>query len=103
MKRPERRRFPVSRVLLLRIHVQPMSPSELTVRLVAGGLLILSNAFFVATEFALTRVPQFEKSEFQGHPGPWVNSAIKAFGDNCGAWNGENGHHWSGHAGLLHT
>ena len=46
-----------------------MSPSELTVRLIAGGLLILSNAFFVATEFALTRVPQFEKSEFQDHPG----------------------------------
>jgi CBS domain containing-hemolysin-like protein len=38
-------------------------------RLVGGFFLLLANGFFVTTEFALTRVPQFDKSEFQGHPG----------------------------------
>jgi CBS domain containing-hemolysin-like protein len=46
-----------------------MPTSELIVRLVAGVLLTLANAFFVATEFALTRLPQFDESEFQDHPG----------------------------------
>lgn len=35
------------------------------VRLLGGVLLILSNAFFVATEFALTRLRQFEPAEFE--------------------------------------
>jgi CBS domain containing-hemolysin-like protein len=36
----------------------------------AGGLvLLLGNAFFVTTEFALTRVRQFKEEEFQAHPG----------------------------------
>ncbi len=35
-------------------------------RLVAGVLLILANAFFVATEFALTRIRQFPAREFEG-------------------------------------
>ncbi|WP_101297622.1 CNNM domain-containing protein [Halegenticoccus soli] len=42
-------------------------------RLAAGLLLILANAFFVATEFALTRVRQYPESEFDA-PGlrlPW--------------------------------
>ncbi|WP_129116863.1 CNNM domain-containing protein [Halegenticoccus tardaugens] len=42
-------------------------------RIVAGLLLILANAFFVATEFALTRVRQYPESEFD-EPGlrrPW--------------------------------
>jgi CBS domain containing-hemolysin-like protein len=43
-----------------------MTPLELTLRLVAGVALILTNGFFVAIEFALTRARQFEKSEFIG-------------------------------------
>jgi len=35
-------------------------------RLLAGVLLILANAFFVAIEFALTRARQFTKEEFVG-------------------------------------
>lgn len=46
-----------------------MSTLELTVRLVAGVLLTLANGFFVATEFALTRIPQFDKEEFQASAG----------------------------------
>ncbi len=41
-----------------------MEVSELVLRLVAGGLLILANGFFVAIEFALTRVRQYPKDEF---------------------------------------
>ncbi len=41
-----------------------MDGLELAVRLVAGGLLILANGFFVAIEFALTRVRQYPASEF---------------------------------------
>jgi CBS domain containing-hemolysin-like protein len=41
---------------------------ELTtwLRLVGGFLLLLSNGFFVATEFAITRVRQFSEDEFVG-------------------------------------
>lgn len=35
-------------------------------RLVAGALLILTNAFFVAVEFGLTRARQFSEDEFVG-------------------------------------
>ena len=38
-------------------------------RLLGGVLLLLSNGFFVAIEFAMTRVRQFPKSEFEGHRG----------------------------------
>ncbi|MEF8908298.1 MAG: CNNM domain-containing protein, partial [Haloarculaceae archaeon] len=41
-----------------------MTPLEIAVRLVAGGLLILANGFFVAIEFALTRARQFTEAEF---------------------------------------
>ncbi|WP_435068820.1 CNNM domain-containing protein [Haloplanus sp. C73] len=41
-----------------------MQPLELGLRLVAGILLILANGFFVAVEFALTRVRQYPESEF---------------------------------------
>jgi CBS domain containing-hemolysin-like protein len=41
-----------------------MNPVELSLRLVAGVLLILSNGFFVAIEFALTRARQFTEDEF---------------------------------------
>jgi len=46
-----------------------MPSLELTIRLVAGGVLTFANAFFVATEFALTRLPQFDEEAFQGHAG----------------------------------
>lgn len=41
-----------------------MTPLEITLRVAAGGFLILINAYFVAIEFALTRVRQYPKSEF---------------------------------------
>lgn len=41
----------------------------IALQLLGGIFLILANAFFVAVEFALTRVPQFEEEEFQDHPG----------------------------------
>jgi CBS domain containing-hemolysin-like protein len=41
-----------------------MTPLELGLRLVAGVLLILTNGFFVAIEFALTRARQFTEAEF---------------------------------------
>jgi len=41
-----------------------MTPLELTLRLTAGVLLILTNGFFVAIEFALTRARQFSEQEF---------------------------------------
>ena len=41
-----------------------MNGPELAFRLSAGLLLILANGFFVAIEFALTRVRQYPRSEF---------------------------------------
>ncbi|ELZ96992.1 inosine monophosphate dehydrogenase [Haloferax mucosum ATCC BAA-1512] len=41
-----------------------MNGIELSVRLLAGLLLILINGFFVAIEFALTRVRQYPEAEF---------------------------------------
>lgn len=38
-------------------------------QLLGGLILLLGNAFFVTTEFALTRVRQFSKEEFQQHAG----------------------------------
>ena len=46
-----------------------MAATELIVRLIAGVFLTLANAFFVTTEFALTRLPQFDESEFRGDAG----------------------------------
>jgi len=43
-----------------------VTPLEIVIRLVAGGLLILANGFFVAIEFALTRARQFTEEEFVG-------------------------------------
>ena len=46
-----------------------MNSIEIGLRLVAGVLLILTNGFFVAIEFALTRARQFTESEFvSGNP-----------------------------------
>jgi hypothetical protein len=41
-----------------------MNGLELTLRLLSGVLLILANGFFVAIEFALTRVRQYPKCRF---------------------------------------
>lgn len=41
-----------------------MTPLELALRLIIGLLLILTNGFFVAIEFALTRARQFSEAEF---------------------------------------
>jgi len=41
-----------------------MNALELSLRLTAGLVLILANGFFVAIEFALTRVRQYPESEF---------------------------------------
>ncbi|SDM43211.1 Hemolysin, contains CBS domains [Halogranum gelatinilyticum] len=41
-----------------------MQIAELSLRLVAGLALILANGFFVAIEFALTRVRQYSEDEF---------------------------------------
>ncbi|MFA1609743.1 CNNM domain-containing protein [Halobellus rubicundus] len=41
-----------------------MNGLEITLRLLAGVALILANGFFVAIEFALTRVRQYPESEF---------------------------------------
>ena len=41
-----------------------MTPLEIWLRLLAGVGLILANGFFVAIEFALTRVRQYPESEF---------------------------------------
>lgn len=38
-------------------------------QLVGGLVLLLGNAFFVTTEFALTRVRQFDEVDFQDHAG----------------------------------
>jgi len=42
---------------------------ETWLRAIAGALLLLGNGFFVTTEFALTRVRQFDQSEFTGSRG----------------------------------
>ena len=41
-----------------------MTPLEVGVRLLAGAALILANGFFVAVEFALTRVRQYAEAAF---------------------------------------
>jgi len=38
-------------------------------QLLGGVILLLGNAFFVTTEFALTRVPQFDEADFQASAG----------------------------------
>ncbi|WP_227777932.1 CNNM domain-containing protein [Haladaptatus pallidirubidus] len=43
-----------------------MNSLEVGIRLVAGVFLILTNGFFVAIEFALTRARQFSEDEFVG-------------------------------------
>ncbi|WP_336365340.1 hemolysin family protein [Halalkalicoccus salilacus] len=43
-----------------------MAALEVSIRLIAGLLLILANGFFVAIEFALTRARQFTEEEFVG-------------------------------------
>tara|TARA_R100000908_G_scaffold65428_1_gene56482 strand:+ start:131633 stop:131854 length:222 start_codon:yes stop_codon:yes gene_type:complete len=42
---------------------------EMTIRLFGGLLLLLMNAFYVAAEFALTRLRQYERDELEETPG----------------------------------
>ncbi|WP_411962902.1 CNNM domain-containing protein [Haloferax sp. YSMS24] len=42
---------------------------ETAIRLVGGVVLLLANGFFVVSEFAMTRVPQFDQSAFEGSRG----------------------------------
>jgi CBS domain containing-hemolysin-like protein len=47
--------------------VQVMAITPMTwIRLFGGVALLLGNSFFVTTEFAMTRVRQFEREEFLG-------------------------------------
>ncbi len=41
---------------------------ELTIRLLSGIVLLLLNAFFVATEFALTRLRQYKQNQLEDIP-----------------------------------
>jgi hypothetical protein len=59
-----------------------MNAPELVVRLVAGAALILTNGFFVAIEFALTRARQFTEEEFVGDGG----SGLRRAWEMTGAW-----------------
>ncbi len=43
--------------------MEPVGGTELTVRLVGGIALTMANAFFVVTEFALTRLPQLDPTD----------------------------------------
>jgi len=43
-----------------------MNTIAIVIRLVAGALLILTNGFFVAIEFGLTRARQYSEAEFVG-------------------------------------
>lgn len=56
-------------VIALRGYPPGMGPWETTIRIVAGVILLLGNAFFVVTEFALTRLRQHPKSEMEGSAG----------------------------------
>lgn len=42
---------------------------EMTIRLFSGLILLLLNAFYVATEFALTRLRQYNRDELEDTPG----------------------------------
>ncbi len=48
------------------LQAHDMTSLQVTLRLLAGLLLILTNGFFVAIEFALTRARQFTEEEFIG-------------------------------------
>ena len=42
---------------------------EMTIRLLSELILLLLNAFYVATEFALTRLRQYDRDELEDTPG----------------------------------
>lgn len=46
-----------------------MSPAEIAVRGVSGLVLVALNAFFVVSEFSLTRLRSLGRDEIEGHPG----------------------------------
>ncbi|RXK46334.1 hemolysin family protein [Halorientalis pallida] len=66
-----------------------MTPLEISLRIVAGILLILINAYFVAIEFALTRVRQFPESEFDtpGLRRAWdMTNDLELYLTTCQIW-----------------
>nr|WP_304449496.1 hemolysin family protein [Halomarina sp. PSRA2] len=68
-----------------------MAPLEVTARLIAGILLILANAFFVATEFGLTRARQYTEEEFvDGDPAlqrAWdMTDDLEVYLTTCQVW-----------------
>jgi CBS domain containing-hemolysin-like protein len=52
-----------------------MNAVEVGIRIVAGAGLILTNGFFVAIEFALTRARQYSEAEFVGDGGGGLERA----------------------------
>ncbi|WP_247006453.1 CNNM domain-containing protein [Halorientalis litorea] len=66
-----------------------MTPLEVGLRLAAGVFLILINAYFVAIEFALTRVRQFPESEFDtpGLRRAWeMTNDLELYLTTCQIW-----------------
>jgi IMP dehydrogenase len=66
-----------------------MTPLEISLRIAAGLLLILVNAYFVAIEFALTRVRQFPESEFDtpGLRRAWeMTNDLELYLTTCQIW-----------------
>jgi len=66
-----------------------MTPLEISLRIGAGLFLILINAYFVAIEFALTRVRQFPESEFDtpGLRRAWeMTNDLELYLTTCQIW-----------------
>ena len=66
-----------------------MTPLEISLRIAAGLFLILINAYFVAIEFALTRVRQFPESEFDtpGLRRAWdMTNDLELYLTTCQIW-----------------
>jgi IMP dehydrogenase len=66
-----------------------MTPIEISLRIAAGLFLILINAYFVAIEFALTRVRQFPESEFDtpGLRRAWeMTNDLELYLTTCQIW-----------------
>ncbi|WP_247004626.1 CNNM domain-containing protein [Halosolutus gelatinilyticus] len=66
-----------------------MTPIEISARLLAGGALILINAYFVAIEFGLTRARQYPESEFDtpGLQRAWeMTDDLEVYLTTCQIW-----------------
>ncbi len=66
-----------------------MTPLEISLRVAAGLFLIIINAYFVAIEFALTRVRQYPESEFDtpGLRRAWeMTNDLELYLTTCQIW-----------------